>query len=70
MGSSGLVSNMYLWEQLLEELDRESRVVHWVKVPLHVTIEGNNEVDRLAEQGRLMHPRLPCPNTPKLTKSA
>ena len=35
----------------------------------HVTIEGNNEADRLADQGRQLHPRFPHPRTPSLLLS-
>ena len=66
VGSSGPVSIVPLWEQLLMELDNNSRTVHWIKVPSHVTIEGNNEADRLADQGRQLHPRYPHPSTPQL----
>ena len=62
VGSSGLVPNVPLWEQLLTELP--GRTLHWVKVPSHVTIEDNNEADRLAEKGRRMHPRFPHLRTP------
>ena len=65
VGSSGPVSNFPLWEQLLDELDCTQRTIHWIKVPSHVTIEGNNEADRLAEQGRHMHPRFPHPPHPR-----
>ena len=50
-------------------LDENPRTVHWVKVPSHVTIEGNNEADRLADQGRQLHPRFPHPRTPSLLLS-
>ena len=63
-GSSGPVSNATLWALLLNELNRPGRTVHWVKVPSHVTVEGNNEADRLAEQGRMTHPKFPKPHTP------
>ena len=63
------VSNVPLWEQLLAALDENPRTVHWVKVPSHVTIEGNNEADRLADQGRQLHPRFPHPRTPSLLLS-
>ena len=63
-GSSELVSNVSLWEQLLTERERLGRVIHWVKVPSHVTIEGNNEADCLAERGHVSHPRVPAPATP------
>ena len=48
------------------ELDNNSRTVHRIKVPSHVTIEGNNEADRLADQGRQLYPRYPHPRTPQL----
>ena len=69
VGSSGPVSNVPLWEQLLAALDENPRTVHWVKVPSHVTVEGNNEADRLADQGRQLHPRFPHPRTPSLLLS-
>ena len=36
----------------------------WCLVPSHVDILGNNEADRLADQGRLSHPRCPVLRTP------
>ena len=69
IGSCGPVSNVPLWEQLLAALDENPRTVHWVKVPSHVTIKGNNEADRLADQGRQLHPRFPHPRTPSLLLS-
>ena len=69
IGSCGPVSNVPLWEQLVAALDENPRTVHWVKVPSHVTIEGNNEADRLADQGRQLHPRFPHPRTPSLLLS-
>ena len=36
----------------------------WVKVPSHVTVEGNNEADRLADLGRLSSPLHPILHTP------
>ena len=69
IGLCGPVSNVPLWEQLLAALDENPRTVHWVKVPSHVTIEGNNEADRLADQGRQLHPRFPHPRTPSLLLS-
>ena len=67
VGASRPVSNVVLWEQLLDELDRTQRTIHWVKVPSHVSIEGNNEADRLAERGRHMHPRFPRVHMPRPT---
>ena len=63
-GSSGPVSNVALWEALLLELDRPGRTIHWVKVPSHVHKDGNNEADKLAEQGRMSHPKFPKLCTP------
>ena len=60
------VSNLSLWEQPLLELDRPGRTVHWIKVPSHVHIDGNNEADRLAEQGRMSHPKFPELSTPAM----
>ena len=34
------------------------RVVEWIKVPLHVGIQGNEEADSLGENGRLSSPLL------------
>ena len=63
VGSFGFVSNVHLWEQLFAALDENPRTVHWVKVLSHVTVEGNIEADRLADQGRQLHPRFPDPRT-------
>ena len=78
-GSFGPVSNISLREQLLTQLDKRGCVIHWVKVPSHVMIEGNNEAHRLTEWGRLSQPRclalaapafhLPLFRTPKAPKS-
>ena len=69
VGSSGPVSNVPLLEQLLAALDENPRTVYWVKVPSHLTVEGNNEADRLADQGKQLHPRFPHPRTPSLLLS-
>ena len=63
-GSSGPVSNVPPWEPVLAELGRPGRAVNVVRVLSHVTVEGYNEGDRVAEQGRHMHPRYPRPHTP------
>jgi len=42
-----------LWEALIVKLEKQGRVVKWVKVTSHAGIEGNMEADRLANQGRL-----------------
>ena len=59
-GSSGPVSNVPLWELLLDTLSAHTGSIKFIKVPSHVDILGNNEADRLADQGRLSHPRCPC----------
>ena len=59
VGSCGPVSNVPIWELILSELEREGREILWIKVPSHVTIEGNNETDRLASVGRHAHPLYP-----------
>ena len=64
VGFSGPIPNVPLWEQLLTELERPGRTLHWVKVPSQLTIEDNNEANRLAEKGRRMHPRFPRLGTP------
>ena len=46
-GSCGPVANVSIWEQLLHELDQPRKTIQWVKVPSHVTVEENNEADRL-----------------------
>ena len=63
-GSSGPVSNVEIWEQLLSELSQPDKTIKWVKVPSHVTVEGNNEADRLADLGRLSSPLHPILHTP------
>ena len=63
-GSSGPVSNVPLWELLLDTLSAHTGSIKFIKVPSHVDILGNNEADRLAEQGRLSHPRCPVLKTP------
>jgi len=46
-----VVPNIVLWDSLIAELDRQCWIVPWVKVPSHVGMEGNVEVDRLANFG-------------------
>eukprot|EP00670_Eutreptiella_braarudii_P017476 CAMPEP_0174349448 /NCGR_PEP_ID=MMETSP0811_2-20130205/6181_1 /TAXON_ID=73025 ORGANISM="Eutreptiella gymnastica-like, Strain CCMP1594" /NCGR_SAMPLE_ID=MMETSP0811_2 /ASSEMBLY_ACC=CAM_ASM_000667 /LENGTH=305 /DNA_ID=CAMNT_0015476833 /DNA_START=215 /DNA_END=1132 /DNA_ORIENTATION=+ len=64
VGSCGPVSNVPIWEMILTELEREGRELVWIKVPSHVTVEGNNEADRLASVGLHVHPLYPFSNTP------
>ena len=63
-GSSGPVSNVPLWELLLDTLGAHTGSIKFIKVPSHVDILGNNEADRLADQGRLSHPKCPVLKTP------
>ena len=63
-GSSGPVSNVPLWELLLDTLSTHTGSIKFIKVPSHVDILGNNEANRLADQGRLSHPRCSVLRTP------
>ena len=36
----------------------------WLKFPSHITVEGSNAADRLAEQGHMSHPRFLAPPIP------
>ena len=40
-GSSGPGPTLYLWKQLLHELDCKDRTIEWVKFPSHVQVSGN-----------------------------
>ena len=42
----------HLWEQLLQELDHVDGIVELVKEPSHVQVSGNEEADKLAEEGK------------------
>ena len=53
------VPNVALWEELLQELEKQGRTIQWVKVPSHVGIEGNSQIDLLANEGRLANPLYP-----------
>jgi ribonuclease HI len=39
-----------------DELDCTDHIVEWVKVPSHVQVSGNEEADKLAEEGRRSSP--------------
>ena len=54
-----------MWEMLLTELQRKGREIIWIKVPSHVTIEGNDEADSLAAVGLHAHPVHPFHQTPR-----
>ena len=62
-GSCGPVSNVPIWEEVLSELDKPHRMLKWIKVPSHVTVEGNNEADRLAALGLRSHLLYPLQHT-------
>ena len=57
-------------ELLLETLRTHQGSIKFVKVPSHVNMIGNNETDRLADQGRLFHPLCPVFQTPEGHASA
>ena len=59
VGSCAPVSNIPIWEMMLSDVEREGHEVLWVKVPSHVTVEGTNEVDRIASVSLQMHPLYP-----------
>ena len=63
-GSSGPVSDVPLWELLLDALSTHTGSIRFIKMPSDVDIPGNNEADRLADQGRLSHPRCLVLRTP------
>ena len=51
-----LVINVDLWEEVLAILLTSNCEFKWVKVPSHVSVDGNEKADHLAEQGRNMSP--------------
>ena len=53
------VSNVCLWETLLDLLDAHYGNGKFIKVPSHMNILGNNEANRLADQGQLSRPQCP-----------
>ena len=64
VGSCRPVSNVPIREEVLLELDRNEHELVWIKVPSHITVEGNNEADRLASVGLHSHPLYPFNPTP------
>ena len=66
VGSAGPVSNVPLWKELLQHLDSTFQDILWVKVPSHVNVEGNEQADTLAHNGRLSNPLYPTRKTPKV----
>ena len=61
VGSSGPVSNVPLWEELLSFVDNSFQDILWIKVPSHVNVEGNEQANTLANEGRLNNPLNPPP---------
>ena len=45
------VPNSTSWEALIVELEKQSSIVKWVKVPSLLGIEGNMETHRIINQG-------------------
>ena len=54
--SQGPIINVDLWIKILDKLLLAVCTFEWVKVPLHVAIEGNEEAGKLAERGRKFSP--------------
>ena len=54
---------------MLLEVDRNEREIVWIKVPSHVTVEGNDEADRLAAVGVHSHPLYPFNPTPHIKEA-
>ena len=49
------VSNRDLWERMQQLIERRQATTQWIKVPSHTGIPGNEEADRLAEEGVKSH---------------
>ena len=63
-GLSGPVSNVPIWEEILQLLDDTFQEIKWVKVPSHVNVMGNDQANTLANQGRVNNPQYPVKGTP------
>ena len=63
-GSSGPVSNVPIWEEVLQFLDDTFQEIKWVKVPSRVNVMGNEQANTLANQGRVNNPLYPMKGTP------
>ena len=48
--AGAVVRNMTLWEGLIPELDKQGRVVEWVKLPSDACIEGNIDHHRTCSE--------------------
>ena len=64
--SLGEVSHRDLWEQILWLKEGASELVQFRRVPSHLKVPGNDGADKLAMQGRLLHPSnlLPLRSAP------
>ena len=56
LAPQGPVENTDLWVELLPVLEECTATIEWLWSPYHTGIEGNEEADRPADQGRLMPP--------------
>ena len=56
VGSSGLLTNVRLWVELLDTLSYMGDRVQWVQVPSHVGLEGNEIANDLAIAGMYQSP--------------
>ena len=54
VSATGPVSNADLWIQLTSLLESSCTVFHWIKIPSHTGLRGNDVADDLANKGRLM----------------
>ena len=52
VSSAGPVSNVDLWIRLLSLVELSSSIFHWVKIPSHAGLRGNDVADELANKGR------------------
>ena len=50
-GGVGPISNVPVWEELLEEIERPDRELRWIYVPGHAGMEGNETAHRLSVEG-------------------
>ena len=55
-GWSSPIGHSDLWQQIHSLVTMHGDTLQFVWVPSHVNIEGNEQADKLAENGRLMHP--------------
>ena len=47
-----------LWEEILLILEAEGHEVHWLHLPFHIGIRGNDRADQLAAVGGVQIPRF------------